>query len=384
VGAHAQGTTVAIGGALQESNAAVWQRLVQLVQRPEDAKAGAGRDCYSVITLASGEPQEAAERVLRLLARHGSRGVALKHSDDWASLLPRCRGVYMTGGAQARLLEGITGGSLAAMRAVWAEGGVIAGSSAGAAVLSHIVFRDAPDILATMQGRLREGQEWARGFGFTPADVIVDQHAVRRGRMGRLLPLMALTSTPLGVAVEEDTAALFSGGSVEALGAKGLLIADLSRASGVVAAPLRLQGATLHWLESGDRFNLATRQVMPAAHKAAGTLLQPLSPTHRGYLRGNRFYADLLGEGMLVAALMRLVDGDQRELFGLSATLRSNDNADPADPKLGFEWRLWLDEATRGWLVTHPEGYTISGARLDIVPVQVRQPPYQAIEGRRP
>jgi hypothetical protein len=49
------GTTVAIGGALQDGTAAIWQRLASLVRA-----APAGRDCWHVITIASAEPDEVA------------------------------------------------------------------------------------------------------------------------------------------------------------------------------------------------------------------------------------------------------------------------------------------------------------------------------------
>jgi cyanophycinase len=223
-----------------------------------------------------------------------------------------------------------------------------------------------------MKGRLREGQEWGRGFGFTPPGLIVDQHAVRRGRMGRLLPLMQATGSAVGVAVEENTAALFSGSQIEVLGARGVLIADLSDARPRAGPAFGLSGGTLHWLESGDRFELARRTVEPAARKHAGTLLEPLSPRHRGYHRGRWVYADILAEGMLVAALQRMVDGDQPELFALALAARPAD--DDPDPTLAFEWRLWPDAHTRAWLLTDPDAYTISGVRFDIVPVAVTQP----------
>jgi cyanophycinase len=395
--AQSQGTTVAIGGALQDNNAAVWQRLTQLVGQGADPAAA----CYSIITIASAEPEPTAGKVAQNLARHGGRGEHLRvgprlagtdlADPRWVQQLRRCRGVYMTGGAQARLLDalmpaGQPGPLLLAMRELHAQGGVVAGSSAGAAVLSAVVFRDAPDVLAVMKGRLREGQEWGRGFAFTPPGVVVDQHAVRRGRMGRLLPLMVAQQATLGVAVEEDTAAVFSGTQVEALGAKGLLLADLAQAGPGRKGAFNLSGGTLHWLESGDRFDITQRQVQPAPSKSAGTRLWPLSPTHRGYHPGARFYSDILGEGMLVAALMRLVDGDQTELRGLAAAVHTSAASaltDPA-PELGFEWRLWLDKNSSAWLTTSPEAYTISGVRFDIVPVQVRQPPYQALQGHNP
>ena len=404
--ASAQGTTIAVGGALQENNHALWQHLVQRVQaaaqgsaKSEPARRNDGpQACYSIISIASSEPEVAAARVAKNLALHGGRGEHLRvgprmpgqdspaavaaavQDPAWAQRLGRCKGVYMTGGAQARLLDalqpqGQPSALLLTLRQLWLDGGVVAGSSAGTAVLSGVVFRDAPEPLAVMKGRLRRGAEWDRGFAFAPAEVILDQHAVKRGRLGRLLPLMQSQGVPLGVAVEENSAAEFQGQTILALGARGVLIADLSTATREPGATFNVQGARLHWLEAGDRFDLQTRRVTPSAYKQAGTRLQPLSATHHGYLKGGWFYADMLGDGVVVTAMTRLVDGDQRELRGLSfAAVAAAE--DPA-PNLAFEWRLWLDIDTQGWLVTSPEGYTLSGVRLDIVPVELQRPLYR-------
>lgn len=407
VGAGAQGTTIAVGGALQESNHALWLHLVQRVQAAADqagqsaSTAGADRPqaCYSIVTLASSEPQAAAARVAKNLALHGGRGVHLQleppHSGqgnlgalaaavqdpEQAARLRRCQGVYMTGGAQSRLIDvlqpqGQPSALLQAMHQLWLEGGVVAGSSAGTAVLSDIIFRDAPQPLAVMKGRLRPGLEWARGFAFAPAGLILDQHAVKRGRLGRLLPLMQSQGVPLGVAVEEDSAAEFQGQTILVLGGRGVLIADLGSAKQGRGSTFQVSGARLHWLEAGDRFDLLSKQVTPASAKQAGTLLQPLSATHDGYLKGSWFYADMLGDGVVVTAMKRLVDGDQRELRGLSFAAHPLSD-DPA-PDLAFEWRLWLDKDTRGWLLSSPEGYTLSGVRLDIVPVRLQRPLYRS------
>jgi hypothetical protein len=107
--AWAQGTVVAIGGALQDGNGAVWQRLVQLVQRGAAAGSDDDRACFSVITLASAEADASAARVIANLARHGGRGVHLAKPTEDTAAIERCRGIYMTGGAQARLLDTLQG-----------------------------------------------------------------------------------------------------------------------------------------------------------------------------------------------------------------------------------------------------------------------------------
>lgn len=384
--AQAQGTTVAIGGALLDANAEVWRRLVEL--------AGGPGSCYAVLPAASGEPERSAATVAANLARHGGRAELLRVSprlaDEpvadavrdprWIAVLERCRGVFMTGGAQSRLLDALQPGGRAsplldAMRALWQRGGVVAGTSSGAAVLSEVVFRDAPDPLAVMKGRLREGREWAPGFGFLPPQVVVDQHFVRRGRIARLLPLMQAQRRTLGLGVEEDSAAVVHDGVVEVLGARGVLVAELAEAThDAKLGAFNLAGARLHWLESGDRYEIAAARVLPAARKQAGTRLEPLDPRHAGYHQGPAFYADVLGEDTIVRAMARLVDSDQRSVRGLAFAARPAED-DPA-PDLGFEWRLSADGATRGWLLTGPESYTLAGVRLDIVPVRMTRPLY--------
>lgn len=413
--AHAQGTTVAVGGALQDGNAEVWQRLVNLVQTPADDKA-----CYSVITIASGEPDEAAARVANNLAKHGGRGEHLRTESrtrprtepriqpriqpripgqdvradmadpKWIAQLQRCRGIFMTGGAQARLLDALQPQGqatplLLAIRDIWRAGGVVAGTSAGAAVLSSVVFRDAPEPLWVMKGQLRQGQEWDFGFGFVQPGLVIDQHAVRRGRIARLLPLMQAQRATLGMAVEENSAAIFQGTQMQVLGGRGVLVADTTDSPPPAPGAFNLRNATLHWLESGDGFDLATRTPQPSARKLAGSKLLPLSPRHRGYLPGAWFYADMLGDSVIVTAMTRLVDGDQRELRGLAFSTQSaaqpaaHPGADDPAPDLAFEWRLWLDTGTRGWLVNNPDAYTLAGVRLDIVPVRLQRPLYQPI-----
>lgn len=387
--AQAQGTTVAIGGALLDRNAAVWGRLVQL--------AGGPGACFSIFATGSGTPDESAAAIAANLARHGAKAEHIRvapriggidlaaevRSPVWIDKVQGCRGVFFSGGAQERFLDTLQPGGrstplLDAVRAVWQRGGVVAGTSSGAAVLSAVAFRDAGDVMAVMKGRLRQGQEWERGFALLPPNVMVDQHFVRRGRIGRLLPLMQAQGVPIGLGVEEDSGAVVRGNEVEAIGSHGVLVADLSGATRDATLPhFNVQGATLHWLQSGDRFDLAKRTVLPSLPSTQGTLLQPAAPGHKGYHRGPAFVADILAEGLIVAAMARLVDSDQRELRALAFDWRPA--RDDAAPQIGFEWRFSIDEHTRGWLTTQPTAYTLAGVKLDIVPVRMQRPAYEPV-----
>lgn len=382
--ACAQGTTVVIGGALADDNRAVWSRLARLVKAP-----GARSACYSVIATASGEPLASARRVGRNLARHGGRGrpivgaapaegqapTAAAHDPASIRRVLSCRGVFFTGGAQERLLNLLQPGGrstplLDAVRAVWLRGGVVAGTSSGAAVLSAVAFRDAPDVLGVMQGRLREGREWASGFALLPPGVVVDQHFVRRGRIGRLLPLMQAQGVALGLGVEEDSAAIVRGDAVEVVGRHGVVVADLGGATHDAAlAAFNLRGAVLHWLQAGDRYSLAGRSVQPAAARIA----LPISAT----ADGAAFAIDMLAEGALLRAMRTLVEGAATELRGLS--FAAEPAADDPAPELGFEWRLRRDAASRGWRAPDEGGASVAGVRLDIAPVRIRRPLYEIL-----
>jgi cyanophycinase len=377
----AVGSVVAIGGALRDDNDAVWSRVVQL--------AGGSGARFAVLSTASGEPQASAANIVAQLQGHGAVAQALPVAPlwpgvdaaaaaadpRWVEAVARSQGVFFSGGAQARLMDTLQPGGqatplLTAIRALLARGGVVAGTSSGAAVLSELAFRDAPDALAAMQGRLRDGAEVDRGFGFVRPDLVIDQHFIKRGRIGRLLPLMVSRGVPLGIGVEEDSAVVLQGDAVEAIGSRGALVVDLSAACNDAAlGAFNVQGARLSWLNGGDRFDLGSR-TLKAQHP--GRRIDPGASDFRARHSGPAHFNDMLGEGVLLAAMARLVDGDQAWVTGLAF----NGRPLPDDPSatLGFEWRLSRDAATHGWSGARSSEPTMSGVRLDVRPLRLATP----------
>ena len=65
------------------------------------------------------------------------------------------------------------------------RGGVVAGSSAGAAVMSRMMFREARSVLRTLENGVQMGKELAPGLGFLDPSWFVDQHCLARGRFAR-------------------------------------------------------------------------------------------------------------------------------------------------------------------------------------------------------
>lgn len=173
-------------------------------------------------------------------------------------------GVFMTGGNQMRLAAIVGGTRTAAkVRERNAVGAIVAGTSAGASILSsHMVAYGASG--PTPRHRMAH---MTAGFGLVP-DIIVDQHFRQRDRIGRLLAMVAANPGLLGVGIDEDTAALFDpGGTMEVIGRNSVTIVDgarmISDAFQVKGhAGITISNAVLHVLTPGHRFDLGERQML--------------------------------------------------------------------------------------------------------------------------
>jgi cyanophycinase len=382
------GHAVVIGGALSGDNDAVWSRLVEL--------AGGPGSRFVVFATASGNPERSASWVIENLRRRGAvaehipvapriEGIDLARevaNPQWIDKVRAARGVYFSGGWQERIVDTLAPGGqstplLEAIRDVYRSGGVVAGSSAGAAIMSATMIRDAEDVMSVLKGTIREGKEIGPGLGFVGEGLITDQHFLRRGRIGRLLPVMVKTGYVRGLGVEENTAAIVRGDAVEVVGAGGALYVDLEDAkSDEAAGAFRLRGARLSYLDRGDRLDLATGVVTPSAAKLAGTKLDWRSRTFEPSIERAPFHLDMLGHWTIVFAMSELVDGKATEVRGLAYDARPAREAPRAD--LGFEFRLYKGDGTLAWYsdASGADAYTIANVYLDVTPVRVAQPLY--------
>lgn len=395
--AHAQtqaakpGVAIVIGGALRSDNTEVWQRVV-------DEAGGAGARIV-VFGTAAGNPQRAAELIVEPLTRHGARaevipvaprltGVDLQAMLNDPGLIEQVRtaqGVFFAGGAQELIVDTLQpkGEQTEMLKAIWAvfkRGGVVAGTSAGAAIMSHTMFRDAPDSIQVLQGRLRDGKELDKGLGFISRQLIVDQHFLKRGRIGRLLPAMQATGYKLGLGIEENSAAVVRGDEIEVIGARGALLLDLSQAATDPAlAAFNIRNVRLSYLDHGDRHDLRSGQSKPSTEKLVGRKVDPRAEDFKPRFMSEPFYIDMLGDNRIVQAMGQLIDSPHAELRGLAFKGR----AGPQDPQpdVGFEFRLYKAADSLAWL--GPDDYTVLGLRLDVVPVQIHRPFYTPLSAKR-
>ncbi|MGS0759390.1 cyanophycinase, partial [Roseateles sp. GG27B] len=66
-----------------------------------------------------------------------------------------------------------------------------------------------------MKGKWMDGKQIDRGLGFVGPDLFVDQHFLKRGRFGRMIPLMMAKGYKLGLGVDENSAAIMHGDDIE-------------------------------------------------------------------------------------------------------------------------------------------------------------------------
>ena len=379
------GTVIAIGGALRTESEAVWQRIV-------DEAGGAGVP-IAVFPTAAHEPARVAAQIAAALSRCGARaeivplaphlpGVDLAATLNDAALIARVaasKAVFFSGGAQEYLVDTLQPGGrptamLGAIRAVFAAGGVVAGTSAGAAVMSQLMFRDAMDSLAVLRGQWRAGREYDRGFGFVVPELLIDQHFLKRGRIGRMLPALQALGCRFGLGVDENAAVVIKGSQLEVMGGSGAVLVDLGEACHDARLPaFNLRGARLSYLEPGDRHDLVSGETAPAPHKLGGPRIEPGAPGFRPDQRSGRYFLDMLGDGCLREALIQLLDGPAAEVCGLA--YRANPGPGDPLPDIGFEFRLHRGPGLVGWRSTLcDDHYTVLGALLDVVPVRVAHP----------
>lgn len=377
--APTKGSLVIIGGALRPDNAAVWERIVQL--------AGGKGAKIAVFASASAFPEKTGKSNVEHLNKYGAdaffvpvavklQGIDYKAMADdpqIASAVRASGGAYFAGGDQERITRALKhpdGSNTLVLDALWdmyRGGGAIAGSSAGAAIMSSTMFGDPKPVLATLKLGVAEGHEITPGLGFIGDDVFVDQHLLVRGRFARMLPAMLKKGYKIGLGIDENTAMIVSPNrDVEVVGYKGALLIDLASAS-AQDGPFNVSNVRLSYLDSGDRFNIATRTFLPSADKSDGRI-DPAKP----YYREPLFSADILGNSTVVDLMAKLIDSDQSDAIGL--TLGSPQGV---QPDLGFEFKFSRTGDSVGYQSASTDSYSVYNLRLDIRPILIRRPLYQ-------
>jgi cyanophycinase len=268
-----QGPVMPIGGAEEKEHADgedVLPRFVEL--------AGGKRARIAVLPTASQTPEELGKEYIKVFGDLGAKTVdvvEIKQRDDANSepvlnVLQEASGIFITGGAQARLVSLVTGTlTMECIRDRNAQGAVVAGTSAGASILAgHMMVGGTGLAGKSGSAAARKGMvELAAGFGLLQ-DVIIDQHFSQRGRMGRLLAVYAANPGLLGIGLDEDTAVVIDReGCLEVMGSGMVTIVDGRNAVSdyyerEIGEVLTVAESHLFVLGPGRRFDMNSRHAI--------------------------------------------------------------------------------------------------------------------------
>ena len=372
------GTVILVGDVLRFNQRDVWSRI-----------AGQAPDLV-IIAAASDRPKLYGDFARRALERHGAFADLLPVAVDPAEFgidhrratgdpvlagkVREAGGVFFVGGAPQRLAEvlfrddGSPTPLAAAVAEAYAAGGVIVGGIPGPIGL----FTGIDAVEALEKGRISPDR-LHRGLGLIAQGWLVDQHAFTAGRFAEILVAMRQLGIMRGLGIGADTAAVVEGGQVEVVGDEGILLFELSggRGESGAAGGFRLAGARLSYFEHGDRFDMSSLEVEPAAAKLDGFEVGPGAGDRQPLERSRPAADDLFARGRLLQLLHEAIDGPRSEAFGFVFPQGVGGGG------RGFRFRFHPRADTFGWLSARSgiERYTIVNLGLEITPARRKDMP---------
>lgn len=136
---------------------------------------------------------------------------------EFISPLLTATAVWISGGQQSRLATSYAGTRVEIELVKLLErGGVIGGTSAGAAIMSPVMIASGRD-----EPRIIKGLSLFTG-------TIVDQHFLKRSRMNRLIQAVSAHPDLIGVGIDEGTALVVQGQSCQVLGDSYVVLVEVN------------------------------------------------------------------------------------------------------------------------------------------------------------
>lgn len=321
-----------IGGRLEDDNTAIYAEMFRM---------SGGR--ILVFPTASSEPEVVGAETVEVFRTHGFDAVmaplfgkgAAKAAGDPAivKMVQDYGSVFFTGGDQALIStalapKGVESPVLSAIRQVHAAGGMIAGSSAGAAVMSQVMIEGGTSLEAATYGVVtdpnRAGLLMGTGLGFFPWG-IVDQHFIKRGRFGRLIVALNHSGVQRGFGIDENTALFVDGTQAHVIGEFGAFVLDMKTAKRDKRRRA-VSNISFSYVDDGDSIDLHSMTVTPGPEK------HPVGYRDIAYRAPARSLRNVFGAYTLYDLLARLVLGDPETYPA--------DHARAIEPKAGYATTL--------------------------------------------
>lgn len=183
---------------------------------------------------------------------------------ETAAIFKNARSVFFTGGDQLKITSKIGGTPVMdEIIKIYHSGGIIAGTSAGAAVMGKTMLIGARGMESHKVGN------WimSPGLGFID-DIIIDQHFAQRGRINRLLGAVAINPGIIGIGIDENTAIVIKNGIFKVIGENAVYVVDGHNVSTTniseaeAEETMSMHDVRLHILANKESFHLLRREVI--------------------------------------------------------------------------------------------------------------------------
>ena len=397
-----QGSLVIVGGGLEADNKSVFNQLIEL-------SGGADKAVFSVIPSASGVATQTWVYFSKVLISFGVKAenihlIPIAMADDdsttdineasWsknatkpelAEIVRKSTCVWFSGGDQLRTMKTLLnadGSRTPVLEAVWDvfnRGGVVGGTSAGAAIMSEPMIGAGNSMGALRNGVKTnfEGEDFpesdgvllTHGMGFFPLGM-VDQHFNARARLARLVMVMmhGNNASRLGFGVDENTALIYLGKQkqLKVAGAAGVTLVDARKATMVYRQNQpSVDNIMLSYLDEGDIYDIETGKIIPAPGKKPtrnNEYYNTANPAQAGMFSGT-------ATGFLNLITVSLIDNKAVEKVT---------NLNFTDSNHGFQVTLSKTPESKGFYTDKPDGndhYTVTDIRMDITPVLISVTP---------
>jgi cyanophycinase len=260
------GTLLIIGGAEdKKGECTILKEFVKLAE----ARGGG----IVIMTAAAQYPQKVSDEYIKIFRRLGAEKVVSldipsrqqAQLAEASEMIMSAGGIFFTGGDQLRITSLLGGTEVDyALNEAFRNGTVIAGTSAGASVMSATMIIGGDGDSTPQQGSISMGP----GMGLV-REVVIDQHFAQRGRLGRLVAAVAQQPAILGIGIDEDTAVIINRrGKMRVVGSQTVTIVDANKCEHTNVSeakpeqPLALTGITVHILPAGYGFDLEDRRAL--------------------------------------------------------------------------------------------------------------------------
>ena len=242
-------------------------RSPELVQKLIKTANLGPKDYMIVLPMSSGDPIGSFNAIKEELSAQAANSIGyLNFNAESAGnkqLLDSLSGaklIFITGGDQSRFMKVVLNTPIyKAIHQAYNNGATVAGTSAGAAVMSKYMITGSQLVgdttyRETFNKLVDKNIEFEQGLDLLTS-VIIDQHFIKRSRFNRLLSALAAHPTFDCVGIDEGTAIIVQGKKIEVAGVSQVLrIADPKNLKTTKTGHIKMESLRFNMFTKGDVF----------------------------------------------------------------------------------------------------------------------------------